>query len=211
MLGVVACRSFEVALHVPPGFTAGPLKYLQVGTWGLLAFAMFWVLEAAVVAALLWIRMLFRSAIERFTTPIEARIAAIDATTLATLVAVLGLVWWVAITWWHSPLFSTALCDCNLALQRGPGTCRCSIALLRESVSQLWIPLRRPQLRFVVHSLALVAAARTPRRRRIFRSRDEVGPDRDLRSCPGLRHSAATLRLGTLSGRAVQKTSLPSL
>jgi tRNA A-37 threonylcarbamoyl transferase component Bud32 len=113
-LGIVACRTFEVALHVPPGFTAGPIKYLQVGTWGLLAFAMFWVLEAAAVAALMWIRLLFKSTIERFTAPIEARMGAVDAATLATLVAVLGLVWWAAITWWHSPLFSTLF-----ALQSG--------------------------------------------------------------------------------------------
>ena len=133
VLGVVACRSFEVALHVPPGFTAGPLKYLQVGTWGLLAFAMFWVLEAAVVAALLWIRMLFRSAIERFTTPIEARIAAIDATTLATLVAVLGLVWWAAITWRYSPLFSTLF-----AMQSGTAAGAGDLSLLDRSFRDLY-------------------------------------------------------------------------
>jgi len=134
VLGIVACRSFEVALHVPPGFTAGPVKYLQVGTWGLLAFAMFWVLEAAAVAALMWFRLLFRSTTERFTTPIETRVAKIDATTLSTFVAALGLVWWAAITWWHSPLFSTLF-----AMQSGTPAGPRDLPLLDRSFRDLYL------------------------------------------------------------------------
>ena len=107
MLGVVACRAFEVALHVRPGFRAGPLKFLDVGTWGLSAFVMLWVLFSAATAMLLWIRVLFAPTVDRLTRPITSRIATTKATTLAALVALIGILWWAGITWWYADMFST--------------------------------------------------------------------------------------------------------
>jgi hypothetical protein len=106
LLGVVACRAFEVALHVRPGFRAGPLKFLDVGTWGLSAFLMLWVLFSAATAMLLWIRVLFAPTVDRFTRPMTSRIASTKAATLAALVALVGILWWAAITWWYADMFS---------------------------------------------------------------------------------------------------------
>jgi hypothetical protein len=106
MLGVVACRAFEVALHVRPGFRAGPLKFLDVGTWGLSSFLMLWVLFSAAAAMLLWIRVLFSSTVDRIARPITSRIASTAASTVAALVALAGILWWAAITWWYADMFS---------------------------------------------------------------------------------------------------------
>jgi Protein kinase domain len=114
ILGIVACRTFEVALHVQSEFTAGPLKYAEVGVRGLLSFVMFWIIEAATAATLIWSHMLLGSSIGRFTEPIQRRVAEMKAASLAALVAVLGVMWWATITWWYSPMFSTVF-----ALQAG--------------------------------------------------------------------------------------------
>ena len=106
-LGVVACRTFEVALHVRPGFRAGPLKFLDVGTWGLSAFVLLWVLFSAATAMLLWIRVLFAPTVDRLTRPITSRIANTSATALAALVALAGILWWTGITWWYADMFSS--------------------------------------------------------------------------------------------------------
>ena len=204
VLGIVACRTFEVALRVPPGFMAGPMKYLHVGTWGLLAFVLFWVIGAAAVATLMWIRLLFRSASDRLTSPLERRVAAIKATTLAALVAMLGLLWWAAITWWHAPLFTTVF-----ALQTGAPLGPNDLSLLNplsESCTRVMVPSA-----VLSFSLLFVVWRWWPR---LEHRAEEVSLVRSMKWAPIavtilalVCDGPASICLGTFSGRPVKASS----
>lgn len=109
LAGFIAYRTFEVAFHVDPGFTAGPADYLRIGREELLPFAIYWVGGAVVIASLAGARLVLGSAVDRFWNPCVRRIEAFPPTRLATLIAVAGGVSWAAITWGHWRLFASMI------------------------------------------------------------------------------------------------------
>ena len=112
--GFIASRTFEVAFHVPPGFTPGPMDYFRLGTEALVPFVIYWTAGAALVALFAATRRAFPRWFRRAPRAVERRIAAIPAASLAALLAVAGAACLAAVTWGHWRLFAAIV-----ALQSG--------------------------------------------------------------------------------------------
>jgi hypothetical protein len=112
--GFIASRTFDVAFHVPPGFTPGPMDYFRLGTEALVPFVIYWTAGAALVALFAATRRAFPRWFRRAPRAVERRIAAIPAASLAALLAVAGAACLAAVTWGHWRLFAAIV-----ALQSG--------------------------------------------------------------------------------------------
>lgn len=128
LLGVLACRVFELALGIDADFTVFLDKYLQVGIQGILPFLVFWLASAAVVASAAGLQPMFRSSTARARKVLAPRIDSLEPETLATLVFVAGVGCWAAITSAFWSIFAaidavkTGAANANMAFEvLGPG------------------------------------------------------------------------------------------
>jgi serine/threonine-protein kinase len=103
--GLTACRVFEVAMHIPAEFAAGPSEYLSVGTWAVVPFLWNWLAGITLFAVLAGIRAALGSRLSRFVHPVKQRIFAVPPVTLATAIPIGAAIIWIAITWVYWPLF----------------------------------------------------------------------------------------------------------
>jgi len=105
VLGLIACRVFDVALGIPPDFSAGVVDYFFVGAYALLPFLIFWSAGAGIVAGLIGMRSLFRRPLAALRRVLPAT-EPIDAEVIASLVFLAGVAGWVAINWYCLSLFT---------------------------------------------------------------------------------------------------------
>jgi hypothetical protein len=134
VMGFVACRTFDVAFHVDPGFTVGPAEYFRVGAEGLLPFAIIWLGLTALVAALAAVRLVLGPAIGRFAAPYLKRLEQVPATTLATLIPLGGALCWAAVLWFYWPLFASLS-----ALRRATPVAPPDVAILGQAFLDLHV------------------------------------------------------------------------
>ena len=114
LCGLVACRTFEVALHVNADFATRPAEYLSNGFFYLTPFAFNWLLGIALVTLLSAARVALGSRVDRLLLPWRQRIESVRPSTLALLIPVGVAMCWLASTWWHWAVFDTLW-----ALQQG--------------------------------------------------------------------------------------------
>ena len=107
VIGFIACRIFDVALRVPPAFRVGPGEYFRVGRDCLLPFAIYWVIGTVLFAVLAGVRFLLQPAMKRLTGSAGGHLEPFAATTLATIIPVVGAICWATITWVHLSVFTT--------------------------------------------------------------------------------------------------------
>jgi serine/threonine-protein kinase len=105
VLGLIACRVFDVALGIPPDFSAGVVDYFFVGAYALLPFLIFWSAGAGIVAGLIGMRSLFRRPLATLRKALPAT-GPIEAEVIASLVFLAGVACWVAINWYCFSLFT---------------------------------------------------------------------------------------------------------
>jgi hypothetical protein len=105
LAGFIASRTFEVALHVDPGFSPGVADYFRVGIQALIPFALYGLAGAAVIVLLGGLRQISGSFADRVWHSIVRRIESVPAATLATLIAVAAGLSWLGITMINWSLF----------------------------------------------------------------------------------------------------------
>jgi len=102
LLGAIASRVFEVALHVNREFTAGPIEYFTHGARGLLAFAIAWVGIAAALMLLAGIWPRAWTAPERWTLLLNR----LDPSTPVTIALIAGVGGLIALSWQFAAVYS---------------------------------------------------------------------------------------------------------
>jgi hypothetical protein len=90
VLGFVACRAFEVVLHMDPDFYATPGQYLSVGRQALIPFVALSVVPAGILSILAGARVLLRR-VPSVWGRWEKWRAALDPTAIAVAILVLGM------------------------------------------------------------------------------------------------------------------------
>ena len=98
LLGVLACRVFEVALGVDPDFSALPYQYLQVGLQGLFPFLVYWLGAAALVATAAALQPLVRAPVAAIRMKWDLSLAAVEPEVAAAFIFLAGVASWVTIT-----------------------------------------------------------------------------------------------------------------
>jgi len=101
ILGAISCRTFEVVMNVRPQFLAGPADYLVLGYKALLPFVLEWLVFIAVLLLLAGVRSLLGRRLDRLIGPVERFFERTSPITVATLIPMLGTVWWVIEAWRH--------------------------------------------------------------------------------------------------------------
>jgi hypothetical protein len=91
LLGLIASRFFEVALHIDTDFRAGATEYFAVGAAAVLPFVVFWSTGAAVLGMLAGLRPLFRSRIDSMWKRWAPRWESLDPAVLAASVFLAGV------------------------------------------------------------------------------------------------------------------------
>jgi hypothetical protein len=107
VFGFIACRIFDVAMRVDPAFRVGPSEYFRVGRDCLLPFAIYWLIGTVLFAVLAGVRFLLQPAMKRLASPAGGHMEPFAATTLATIIPVVGAICWAAITWVYLSVFTT--------------------------------------------------------------------------------------------------------
>ena len=107
--GFVASRTFEVALHVDPPFTTPAASYFRLGVEAMVPFAIYSVLGIAGVTLFNAACELLRKPLAPLWHPCAKRLNAAEPTTLATVIAVMGGVSWLLLTWINWPLYAALL------------------------------------------------------------------------------------------------------
>ena len=107
LCGLVACRTFEVALHVDADFATGPAEYLSHRTLSLIPFALNWLAGIALVTLLTAASVALGPRVGRLFLPWRRRIDSVRPTLLALLVPVGVAICWLASTWWYWSIFDT--------------------------------------------------------------------------------------------------------
>jgi serine/threonine-protein kinase len=105
VLGLIACRIFDVVFGIEREFAAGPIDYFSVGIRSLLPFVIFWLAWAAILGGLAGLRTLFRSPLAAIRRRWAPMIRSVDADTLATVVFLGGAGCWLAISWAYADIF----------------------------------------------------------------------------------------------------------
>jgi hypothetical protein len=106
--GFVACRTFEVILHVNPDFAGGPIDYLNIGVYALVPFVLNWLAGIALVAVLTGAYAALGSKADRLLRPWRTRLERASPTTLATLIPASAAICWLVMSWLHWPIVDTA-------------------------------------------------------------------------------------------------------
>ena len=106
--GFVACRTFEVILHVNPDFAGRPMDYLTIGVQALVPFVLNWLVGIALVAVVTGMHVALGARSERLLRPWRKRLERVSPTTLATLIPASAAICWLAISWFHWPIVDTA-------------------------------------------------------------------------------------------------------
>ena len=91
LLGVLACRVFEVALGIDSDFTVFPGKYLQVGVQAFLPFLLFWMAGAALIAGGVGLQPMFRAPCEAVRKRWVRLIEPVEPEALASLIFLAGI------------------------------------------------------------------------------------------------------------------------
>jgi tRNA A-37 threonylcarbamoyl transferase component Bud32 len=105
--GFVAARTFEVAFHVDPAFTAGFVDYFTIGFRGALPFVLNWIVGILLLALLSAMGFMIGPVLKRF---VEVRVFAgksWDPKTGASAILIGGIVTWMVVTWFHWSLFAS--------------------------------------------------------------------------------------------------------
>ena len=112
VMGFVASRALEVALHVDPAFGAGPLEYLVVGAQAVPPLVLFWAVAALGGLALMGIRLAFRRQWDRLAAWLLTPVDAVDPAIVAGAVFAAAAGALALVTWAFYPIF-----DAMMALQ----------------------------------------------------------------------------------------------
>ena len=107
ILGLVACRTFEVALNVDPDFAAGPADYFAVGTQALIPFGLNWLILLIFAAVLTSLRQALGTRANHLLAGWRKRLDGIPATTVATFIPVGAASLWIVVSFLHRSMFDT--------------------------------------------------------------------------------------------------------
>jgi serine/threonine-protein kinase len=132
ILGLIASRTFEVALQVHADFAAGPIEYLSVGAAGLFPFVVYWLAGAALLGVLAALRPLFRSRAALFWKRWAPRLRWLDPATAAAIMFLIGTGGLVALTWSFYDLFNALN-----ALRVGPIAAAADLSILSSTARPL--------------------------------------------------------------------------
>jgi serine/threonine-protein kinase len=91
VLGVIASRTFEVALRVDRDFTAGPIEYFRQGIYGLIGFVFSWVVIGATLMLAAGIWPLLRPRTWKAPARWVASLNRLDPSTPATILLLVGV------------------------------------------------------------------------------------------------------------------------
>jgi hypothetical protein len=116
VLGFIACRAFEVVLHIDRDFYATPSQYFTVGRQALIPFVVLSTVPAGILMMLAGVRLLLRR-VPKLWSWWEGWRASLDPTAVAVAILVLGMGCFYAITSAHYDVIE-ALVD----LHQAPGT-----------------------------------------------------------------------------------------
>ena len=112
-LGFVACRAFEVVLHIDQDFYATPGQLFTVGRQALIPFVALAVVPAGILSILGGARLLLRK-VPTVWSRWEAVRASLDPTAVAVTILILGIVCCYAVINTHYAVFAS-LADLHLA------------------------------------------------------------------------------------------------
>ena len=112
LLGFIACRAFEVVLHIDHDFYATPGQFFTVGRQALIPFVAYAVVPAAILSMLAGVRLLLRRA--KVWARWERFRASLDPTVVAVAILLLGIVCCYAVINAHYAVFA-ALVDLHQA------------------------------------------------------------------------------------------------
>jgi len=141
ILGFVACRAFEVVLHIDQDFYAPPGEYFTVGRQALIPFIAYAAVPAFVLILLSGARLLLKRVPKVWGWWVERR-ASLDPNAVAVGILLLGMGCWYAITRTYYDVFA-ALVD----LHQSPAT---------ASVAGINFSSRPAHLQYGIYSAYLV-------------------------------------------------------
>jgi hypothetical protein len=108
-LGLIAARTFEVALHVDPDFSLGLRDVFAVGFQGLLPFIVWWTACGAVTGVIFGIRALLPEPLLRRLRQFVSPLDSLNPAVLGTMFFVAAATLSVALTWRYAPVFAALL------------------------------------------------------------------------------------------------------
>jgi hypothetical protein len=129
LCGLVASRTFEVALRVDASFATRPAEYLSIGLFYLTPFALNWLAGIALVTLLSAARVALGPRVDRLLLPWRQRLESVRPTSLALLIPVCVAICWLASSWWYWSIFDTLW-----ALQNGTAAAGTDGAVLDPSL-----------------------------------------------------------------------------
>ena len=103
--GMVACRSFEVFLHVEPEFAASFSDYFRVGRDALIPFVGLWVITAAGTAAVAGLALLVRWRAANAWRAWNDRLNRLNPQAIATAILLAGVAGLVVLFWTNRDVF----------------------------------------------------------------------------------------------------------
>lgn len=107
--GFVTARTFEVAFHVDPAFTASFIDYFTMGLRAVVPFAFNWTIGILLLALLTAIRFIVGPLLKRLVEVRVQPLKALEPKTVASAVLVVGAVIWAFATWNYRSMFSSLL------------------------------------------------------------------------------------------------------
>lgn len=109
VVGFLAGRTFELALHVEPAFAGTPVDYFRVGLQGVLPFVIYWLAGAAVLGLLHGLDVVsgtpVASRCRRWLTTVHS----VTAMRVSAFVCLAGAAAWAHLLYWHWGLFGTLI------------------------------------------------------------------------------------------------------
>ena len=106
VLGLIACRAFEVVLRVDSAFYVSAADYFRVGREALIPFVLYWIFAAAIAGAFAGVTRMIRWWAPQRWTALTTWGARWNPTGLAVGTLLLGVAGWLALTWVHRDLFA---------------------------------------------------------------------------------------------------------